>query len=396
MKKRLFIFIILLFTFIYTGCSTTTNEIYNRSYDVDIKIDDINKVLIPAVEKASDSVIGISLYERKSYVSEYSLVSTGTGVVYKGYAVLNNGSSVELEATKDSSDVKKYVYYAITNNHVIAGSTANKRIKVFVGEEKIYENAIVLGNDVTEDLAILRFETSIYITPIEFDDSDSLKKGEFVIAIGNSEGYEYFSSVSFGIVSYPKRFVSVKRGYSSISEKEEFCEFIQHDASINSGNSGGPLVNTAGKLVGINTIKLYSDNETIEGMGFAIPSNIVKNYIPYLENGFSYQSLDINKNDIELFSVNELRHSDINNVPTIEINLDNVKYGLFVNNITKSVYSKINLLKLRKNDIILEINDQKLIESYMFKPILRSISKNDEFTIKILRDGEEIFMNLKY
>jgi len=117
--------------------------------------------------------------------------------------------------------------------------------------------------------------------PLEFADSNYLKKGMFAIAIGNPSGYEFYGSTTFGIISHPLRYISEDTNGNGTDDAEN--EYIQHNVAINPGNSGGPLINMDGKIIGINTMKFVSQD--IDNMGFSIPSNVVTNLIPDLEAG---------------------------------------------------------------------------------------------------------------
>ena len=118
----------------------------------------------------------------------------------------------------------------------------------------------------------------IYVPSVILGDSEELNKGSFVIAIGSPYGLDFFNTCSFGIVSHNKRILEEEHGSTTYS-----IEYIQHDASINPGNSGGALVNMRGELVGINTMKIEFDGESTEGMGFAIPVNVLKEFIKNYE-----------------------------------------------------------------------------------------------------------------
>ncbi len=156
--------------------------------------------------------------------------------------------------------------YIITNYHVIADATKgnSSKIEVFLDDDvnsKSYE-ASVVGYNISSDLAVIKINAT-GLPAVEIADSENLKVGQYVITVGNPGGLEFMDSVTYGVVSGLDRVVS--------SDSE--ISLIQTDAAINPGNSGGALVNTQGKLVGINSSKIVS--EEFEGMGFAIPSNTV-------------------------------------------------------------------------------------------------------------------------
>ena len=163
--------------------------------------------------------------------------------------------------------------YIVTNSHVIEAAMnssgkldPNAKIEIFMaGKLDAPYTAEVIGWDKTTDLAVLKIALT-GLTPITFTDSDKVVVGDFAIAIGNPGGLEFMGSVTFGVISGLNRTVQAEDGRT--------LTYIQTDAAINPGNSGGALLNSKGELVGINTIKIAATG--YEGLGFAIPSNTVK------------------------------------------------------------------------------------------------------------------------
>jgi len=156
--------------------------------------------------------------------------------------------------------------YILTNNHVIDDAT---QIKIKLSDGKEYD-AKVVGRDPKTDLALLKAEGASNLHPLQLGDSDSLKVGNWVVAIGSPFGLE--QTVTAGIVSAKGRVIG----------SGPYDNFIQTDASINPGNSGGPLLNTEGQVVGINTA-IFSQSGGNVGIGFAIPVNMAKEIVPQLE-----------------------------------------------------------------------------------------------------------------
>jgi serine protease Do len=159
--------------------------------------------------------------------------------------------------------------YVVTNNHVIAGAS---EVSVRLGDETTYP-ATVVGSDPATDLALLKIEADGPLPALELGDSDAAEVGDWVMAVGNPFGLG--GSVTAGIVSARGR--NIQAG--------PYDDFLQVDASINRGNSGGPLFDLDGKVIGVNTA-IYSPNGGSVGIGFAIPSNMVKSVVAQLrENG---------------------------------------------------------------------------------------------------------------
>lgn len=183
--------------------------------------------------------------ESDSSTSSSSLeaASEGSGVIYKKA----NGSA-----------------YIVTNNHVVSGSSS---LEVILNSGKKV-TATLVGTDKSTDLAVLKIDDANVTAVASFANSNQINAGQSVLAIGSPLGTTYASSVTKGIISAKSRSITTSYGKATV---------IQTDAAINAGNSGGPLINLSGQVVGINSMKLASDNEgtSVEGMGFSIPSNKV-------------------------------------------------------------------------------------------------------------------------
>lgn len=380
MKKIRIIVLMLLLISTLFGCSgIAINEIYNKSIDVgEIRIDDFENLVAEAIEKAAPAVIGVSNY-KKNYLYGSVLNSTGSGVIYECSATLQDGSKIsDCSQTKDRNDVKTYNYYAITNRHVIEN---NYKIMVYFGQEDVKVDAIVLGADDKVDLAVISFSFYSYIQPITFSDSDNLRRGSFAIAIGNPSGHDFWGSATFGIVSYPKRYLSDDTNGDGKSDWD--AEYIQHDTAINPGNSGGALINLKGELIGINTLKFAS--EDIDNMGFAIPSNATKELIPYLEKGKTPNRLVLG---ISTFPVKWLIYPEDYQVSKTENYTvpEGITYGLYVAEVGDNALATNHLLK---NDIILKINGVEIKDSYILRQELNKIPTNGAIVLDIIRNSQE-------
>ena len=225
--------------------------------------------------------------------------------------------------------------YILTNNHIVATSSSESYYEVseatkvtvtLFNDETEYEAKIV-GKDEQTDLAVIKIEKS-GLSKAEFADSDSIKVGEFAMAVGNPLGMQ--SSVTCGIISAVNREVTD-------SEGKKFT-LIQTDASINSGNSGGALVNAKGEVIGINTLKLSGTG--IEGMGFAIPINSAKSVIDQL---IEFQTVKRPALGITATAITE-DQSKRYNVPV----------GVYVESVEKD--SSADEAGLKVGDIITELN----------------------------------------
>ena len=174
-----------------------------------------------------------------------------------------SGQTTEAVASTGSGVIYSADGYIITNNHVVSGAEKIS-VTLYNGDSYIAE---VVGTDERTDLAVIKIQPDEALTVAEFGDSDQLVVGEVAIAIGNPGGENFANSLTQGVISGLNRSVSTSDG--------TVLTVLQTDAAINPGNSGGALCNTAGQVIGINTIKISMTG--YEGMGFAIPSNDVLN-----------------------------------------------------------------------------------------------------------------------
>jgi serine protease Do len=245
--------------------------------------------------------------------------------------------------------------YVVTNNHVIEGAD---QIKVKLDDESEFD-AEVVGRDPSTDLAVLKVKADRDLPAVKLGDSDVLKIGQWVVAIGSPFGLE--RTVTAGIVSAKGRVIG----------SGPYDDFIQTDASINPGNSGGPLINMQGEVVGINTAIVASG----QGIGFAIPINMAKDVISQLQSegevtrgwlGVAIQ--DLSPEMAEYYGIES-------------------KKGVFVADVFKG--DPADQAGIRPRDIILEVNGEKIDSSRRLTAMIAGLNVGDSATIKILRDGKE-------
>ncbi|MFA6627155.1 MAG: trypsin-like peptidase domain-containing protein [Bacilli bacterium] len=381
MKKIVRLFIIMMISLLtLTGCQNLiTNEIYNKSYQVeDISLEEFEDLVVSVVEKTSPAVLGITNYTSGGITGVYSVCCTGSGVIYRGVAHMKNGSEAALIDTLDSTDVEYYEYFFVTNRHVVLNDNNQiaDKIEVYFGDTDIAIEATIIQFDPQVDLAVGTFNHSKYIQPLDFADSDQLKAGNFAIAIGSPSGHDYYGSVTFGIISFPKRYIA-EANSAGVSEWD--AEYVQHDVAINPGNSGGPLISMAGEIIGINTMKFVSDD--IDNMGFSIPSNLVGTIVALLEQGLqpSRAKLGIMGREIRGFATQDRLEYD---VPS------DLAYGIYVEEVTAGgVAENANL---RSGDIILTFDGVEIRYSYQIRAILNNfvIGSGQTTVITVYRNSE--------
>ena len=254
--------------------------------------------------------------------------------------------------------------YILTNNHVVENAD---EINVKLANHKEYA-ATVIGTDKVTDLALIKIKPKTSLPFVTLGDSQQLRVGDWVVAIGNPFGFE--QTVTAGIISGKGRNI----GGGS------YENFIQTDASINPGNSGGPLFNLKGKMIGINTA-IYSRSGGNIGIGFAIPVNIAKNVMTQLKNngnvtrgwlGVHIQA--VNQDIAEQFGLNR-------------------PYGALIGQVAKG--SPAAQGGLKTGDIILEYQNQELSEMSMLPTLVAQTPINKKVRLTIFRKGQKQKINIK-
>ena len=266
--------------------------------------------------------------------------------------------------------------YIVTNNHVISGSDA---VQVLLANGKTV-NAKLVGKDSTTDLAVLSIDAKYVTQTAQFGDSKHLEAGQTVIAVGSPLGSEYASTVTQGIISAPARTISTSSGNQQT--------VIQTDAAINPGNSGGALVNSAGQVIGINSMKLAqsSDGTSVEGMGFAIPSNEVVTIVNELVKKGKITRPQLGVRVIALQGIPEGYRSRLK----IKSNL---KSGIYIASVNKSG-SAANA-GIKSGDVITKVDGKKVDDVASLHSILYSHKVGDTVNVTVNRNGKDVDMKVK-
>ena len=254
--------------------------------------------------------------------------------------------------------------YIVTNNHVIQDAT---EIEVTLNNNKSYKAKLV-GTDSKMDIALLKVDADEKLPYVVFGDSDAIKVGEWVLAVGNP--YNLNSTVTAGIVSAKARNLS-NNGIQS---------FIQTDAAVNPGNSGGALVNTRGELVGINTM-ISSPTGSYAGYSFAVPSNLTRKIIEDLMQFGNVQR-----------GVLGVEGRELNSSYSKELGIKETQ-GFYVNLVTKN--SGAEKAGLTKGDIIVQLDDKKITSFSELSGYINTKRPNDVIQVTVLRDGKQRTLPVK-
>ena len=326
--------------------------------------------VIDVVDKVTPSVVTIGVKKTQRIINRDSFL-------FDPFSFFSNPQSQpEIEEKKIEQDIGSGFILTkeglvVTNKHVVSDVKANYSVITNSDEELVVEK---IYRDPVNDLAILKVSPSASsgLTPIELGDSDNLKVGQVVVAIGTALG-EFRSTVTTGVISGLGRGINAGARFGGMSE--ELNNVIQTDAAINPGNSGGPLLNSFGEVIGVNV----AVSQAGENIGFAIPINIVKDSIdnfeatgkfsrPYM--GVRYQMLD-------------KKTAILNSVPQgaylVEVVLD----------------SPAQRAGLTEGDIVTEINKVKLSEKQGLAEVIGGNKVGDEVSLKVYRNGEIVEIKVK-
>jgi len=365
--KKLLLLITLTFGILLTGCVKEISE------DVDLYTEEELKTLIedliPEVETSYDLSSFENAITQMTEISRSGVLGiqaisdirtgTGSGVIYKRegntYFMVTNAHVVVHSNIELVGDVTTEVYHETQHQEIVYELNGI----LFV----ISENVNLVGYDLTTDLAVLTFESDNDFTVIPMANSYDLELGQFVFAVGNPLGFDYYGTVTMGIISGKTRYVD---------DGDFSATLIQHDAAISPGNSGGALLNLDGELIGINNMKIVDD--LVTGIGFAIPSNTVKRIVADLEDDgiITRPYLGIST------------YALVNNCGT--------EFGVCINVLEGGAAEAAGLID---NDVIIgykSIESTDFLEIYNFNDLKEAIlnsSVGESITIKYLRNGIE-------
>ncbi|MCI9247299.1 MAG: PDZ domain-containing protein [Clostridia bacterium] len=337
----------------------TTNNSSSTSDENNSNTSNINTQLI-SLQGYSDTGVGVAKKVQPSIVA--------ITVEYSVNSIFNRTPSTA--TARGSGIIISEDGYILTNNHVINSSSSNKDAFYEIGKAnkvivKLYNDDTeykgeIIGTDSQTDLAVIKIDKTD-LTAAELGDSDSVQVGEFSMAIGSPLGLD--NSVTAGIISAVNREVSDEDGNKYVA--------IQTDAAINSGNSGGALVNSKGQVIGVNTLKL--SGTSVEGIGFAIPINATKDIYNQLIQYSKVKRPYVGISGIDL------------DKETAERN--NLVIGVYVK--TVDDFSAAEKAGIKPGDVIIEAEGKKIKNMDELNEIKNKKQIGDTLKLKIYRDGKE-------
>ena len=338
--------------------STLIGQANNQSSE--INYNNINTDLV-SISSFSDTGIAVAQKILPSVV--------GIKVTYPVSSIFSQNTSTT--SAEGSGVIISEDGYILTNNHVVNSTSSNQSAFYSIGEAtnltvKLYNDeteypAKIIGSDELTDLAVIKIDKD-NLTAATLGDSDSIQVGEWCMAAGNPLGM--ISSVTTGSISALNRTIQDENGKT--------FTLIQTDAAINSGNSGGALVNSKGEVIGINTIK--ASGTGIEGLGFAIPINSTKSITKDL---IEYQKV---KRPFLGITGTTITEKTIKNYPTA-----NLVVGAYIKTIQD--FSPAQKAGLKIGDIITKIDNSEIKSIEDVQSIVRNHKIDDEITVTIVRDN---------
>ena len=305
-------------------------------------------------DKVSPSVVSIiTSIKQRTIFGTYDSGAAGTGVIVSGDG------------------------YILTNKHVISGAS---KINVVLDDGTSYEGVKLVATDPLNDIAFLQIDGASNLPAVKLGNSKTIKVGQQVIAIGNALG-QYQNTVTSGIISGLGR--SITASDDSTSESEQLNDMIQTDTAINHGNSGGPLVNAAGEVIGINTAT--ADSSSVENMGFAIPISSVKGMLSQLIEKGSAKRAYIGVYGVEITA--ELAKNY--NLPVSNgAYLYSSKYSAVMSG------SPAEKAGLKDKDIIVAINGAKVGVNGSMSNLIGEYKPGDTVQLTVIRGEDEKAINV--
>lgn len=317
--------------------------------------------------KCSPSAVGIVI-EQETEVGGYY-----PSFPYFGYGYGSYPTEKKIVEASGSGFIYSADGYIITNHHVVENAT---KITVYLSDGTTHE-ATLVGSDSFSDIAVIKINPEgLYLVPMEIGDSTALHVGDEVIAIGCPAGIDFMGTVTDGIISAINRDVQLTDDASSTKKT---MTLLQTNATINRGNSGGPLINSMGQVIGINTLKLSSD---YEGIGFSIPIN---GALPIISQLIEYGKV-VERSESDFVSGEGVIGISASAITESESEYYDIPLGILVRQIDKD--SSAAQAGLRRGDIITAFNGESVTSVDKLNSLKAKFKAGDEVTLSVYRDDD--------
>jgi serine protease Do len=312
--------------------------------------------IVDIVQKLKPAIVSVISIQEK-FALEDEITSIGSGIIY-----YKKGSVAKV----------------VTNYHVV--EAADSIEVVLANGERL--NAELIGSDLLTDLAVLKIEAQKVESIAEFGNSDVLREGEAVIAIGHPFGLGYSPTFTLGIISSLERIIPISLGMDGTTDWE--MKLLQTDAAINQGNSGGALVNMEGKVIGINSMKVAQSG--VEGLGFAIPSNDALLNINELEDYGKVRRPYLGVATVDLKTYNQ--SEDFSEIITLP---EEVQAGIIV----LEALGPAAAAGIQPNDVIITLDGKMMTSTLDLRKYLYINKKiSDPLRVEFYRNGEKYIVDL--
>ena len=355
----------------YSSQAVTQDNRKGKTVTSNIKVTETNQAT-KAFNKVKNAVVSVEAYSSSDNSLDSLFGNFGGGKSAKETSE-SEGSGVIYKKSGNTA-------FIVTNNHVIAGSN---KVEVLMSNGKKLP-ATVVGHDAISDLAVLKINAQDVTEVASFGNSDDIQVGQTALAIGSPLGSEYATSLTEGIISAKKRTIDVTNSQGVTTGQETV---IQTDAAINPGNSGGPLINLAGQVIGINSMKLSStgtgsgSSTSVEGMGFAIPSNEVVSIINQLVANGKVIRPALGISLIDLANIPEEQQQSVLKLPS------SVTGGIVVAKINDN--SPLKGSGIQKGDVIVSLGGKKVTGLASLREALYAHKLGSTVEIGYYHDGQE-------
>ncbi|PID22409.1 2-alkenal reductase [Sporosarcina sp. P3] len=341
--------------------TSKTNEVKTNSEHAQVSMD-ISSEITDVVGNVANAVVGITniqtVQDFWSSTTSTQEAGSGSGVLYK----------------KEGDKA-----YIVTNHHVVENS---EQLEVSFDDGTKVEGKLI-GSDLWTDLAVVEIDSEHVDTVVEFGDSDALKRGESVIAIGNPLGLGFAGSVTVGVISGKDR--SIPMDLNKDGNIDWQADVLQTDAAINPGNSGGALINMAGQLIGINSMKI--SEATVEGIGLAIPINIALPIIEHLEETGQVNRPTMGVSLLDLRQIPIQQQQQTLNLP------EEVTEGVVVTDVIPN--SSAVAAGVKKYDTIVQLDEEKVTDMVSLRKYLYNKKEiGDPLKITVYRDGKKLDLEM--
>lgn len=360
LKKEIFVIFIVTILMLGVGIGITTYYFKKHPGDTVTNITKTEKEvtvneqgIADAVEKVYDAVVTVNTFKKANEALQP--YASGTGFVYK----------------TDDKDA-----YILTNYHVIKGASL---VSVTFTSGDIIDAKIV-GSDMYSDVAVLKIDSDKVIAVAELGSSEEARLGDTAFAVGSPVSSAYGWTVTRGILSGKDRLVTLNMSDSQVKTNNVVMSLLQTDVAINSGNSGGPLCNSNGQVIGITSSKVSSTG--IEGIGFAIPIEDALNIAKVLEEGKEIKRPYLGIGTMELAYAVYYEYTDRD--------ADN---GIYVSEVVKGLSA--DKAGIKEGDIIIQVDDKKITSTADFRYEIYTHQVGDTVKIKLMREGKEKEVKVK-